>query len=66
MQSNLKKPNCFTQPQWEYYIKDVPIMKGDKMLDVCFDCTVQYQKQMTKEGKCDFPMKRLNKTVEYV
>ena len=64
--NKMKKLDCFTQAQWEYYIQDVPLTKNGKTLDVCFDCTVEYQKKMTKEGKCSFPMKRVDKLVEYV
>lgn len=66
MKTTLKKPNCFTQAQWEYYIQDVAVVKNGKKLDICFDCTVEYQRKMTREGKCEFPMKRIDKLVEYV
>ena len=66
MKTNLKKPNCFTNAQWEYYMQDVVVVKNGKTLDICFDCTVEYQRKMTREGKCEFPMKRLDKLVEYV
>jgi hypothetical protein len=66
VKTTVKKPNCFTQAQWDYYKQDVPFVKNGKTLDVCFDCTVEYQRKMTKEGKCEFPMKRLDKVVEYV
>lgn len=62
----VKKLNCFTQAQWDYYKQDVPFVKNGKTLDVCFDCIVQYQTKMRKEGKCAFPMKRLDKIAEYV
>jgi hypothetical protein len=61
----VKKLNCFTQGEWEYYIQDVPFVKNGKRFDVCSDCTVQYQRQMSKEGKCEFPMKRIEKLAEY-
>jgi len=62
----MNKPNCFTQAQWDYYKQDVPFVKNGKTLDVCFDCTVEYQKLMRLEGKCQFPTKNLTKVVEYV
>lgn len=60
------KPACFTQYQWEVYQTEIKLVKGGKKLDICFDCTVDYQVKMRKEGKCEFPLKRLDKTTEYV
>jgi hypothetical protein len=61
----ITKLNCFTQAQWDYYIKDVSVVKNGKTLDVCFDCTDCYQKQMSREGKCQFPNKRIDQIAEY-
>jgi hypothetical protein len=61
----MEKPACFTDFQWEVYRQELQEVKNNKTLDICFDCTVEYQKKMRKEGKCEFPMKRLNKVTEY-
>lgn len=44
---------------------ELQTVKNSKTLDICFDCTVEYQVKMRKEGKCAFPMKRLDKVTEY-
>jgi hypothetical protein len=62
---SINKPQCFTDFQWEVYRQELQEVKNNKTLDICFDCTVEYQKKMRKEGKCEFPMKRLNKVTEY-
>ena len=59
------KPACFTDYQWKLYQTEIQSVKNGKNLDICFDCTVQYQTRMRKEGKCAFPMKRLDKLAEY-
>ena len=59
------KPQCFSNYQWKLYLTEIQTVKNNKTLDICFDCTVQYQSQMRKEGKCAFPMKRLDKIAEY-
>lgn len=59
------KPVCFTDFQWDVYKQELQTVKNGKTLDICFDCTVQYQTQMRKEGKCAYPMKRLDKVTEY-
>ena len=61
----MKKPACFNQFQWEVYLQELQTVKNSKTLDICFDCTVEYQSQMRKEGRCAFPMKRLDKVTEY-
>lgn len=61
----MNKPACFTDFQWKIYQQELQTVKNSKTLDICFDCTVDYQTQMRKEGKCAFPMKRLNKIAEY-
>lgn len=61
----MNKLACFTDSQWNQYMQDVTMIKNNKTLDICFDCTVEYQVQMRKEGKCSFPMKRLDKIAEY-
>lgn len=60
------KPKCFTDHQWKVYQIELNTSKNGKKLDICFDCIVQYQTKMRKEGKCAFPMKRLDKIAEYV
>jgi len=60
------KPACFTSKQWDYYIQDVVFVKNNKKLDICFDCTVEYQREMTREGRCEFPLKRLDRVTEFV
>ena len=60
------KPACFTDFQWKIYQQELQTVKNSKTLDICFDCTVEYQIQMRKEGRCAFPMKRLDKVTEYV
>ena len=62
---DLKKPACFSDLQWNLYLTEIQSMKNGKTLDICFDCTVEYQAQMRKAGKCQFPMKRLDKIAEY-
>lgn len=62
---NLEKPLCFTETQWKLYLIELNEMKNGKTLDICFDCTVDYQRKMRAEGKCEFPMKRLDKISEY-
>ena len=61
----MNKPACFNTFQWEVYRQELQTVKNKKVLDICFDCTVEYQVKMRKEGKCAFPMKRLNKVTEY-
>ena len=61
----MEKPACFNTFQWEVYRQELQEVKNKKMLDICFDCTVEYQIKMRKEGKCAFPMKRLDKVTEY-
>ncbi len=61
----MEKPACFNTFQWEVYRQELQEVKNKKVLDICFDCTVEYQVKMRKEGKCAFPMKRLNKVTEY-
>ena len=61
----MEKPACFNQFQWEVYRQELQEVKNKKVLDICFDCTVEYQIKMRKEGKCAFPMKRLDKVTEY-
>jgi hypothetical protein len=31
-----------------------------KKLDVCSDCTIQFQRKMREQGQCNFPMKNRN------
>ena len=62
---SINKPQCFTETQWKLYQTELQTIKNSKTLDICFDCTVEYQTQMRKEGKCAFPMKRLDKVTEY-
>ena len=61
----MEKPACFNTFQWEVYRQELQEVKNSKTLDICFDCTVEYQVRMRKEGKCAFPMKRLDKVTEY-
>ena len=62
----LEQPKCFTDFQWEVYQQELQEVKNTKTLDICFDCTIEYQRQMRNESKCAFPMKRLEKVTEYV
>ena len=62
---SINKPKCFTDFQWVLYQVELQTVKNSKTLDICFDCTVEYQAKMRKEGKCEFPMKRLDKVIEY-
>jgi hypothetical protein len=61
-----EQPKCFTNFQWKIYQQELQEVKNNKTLDICFDCTIEYQRQMRNESKCAFPMKRLNKVTEYV
>lgn len=61
----MEKPACFNNFQWEVYRQELQTVKNNKVLDICFDCTVEYQVKMRKEGKCAHPMKRLDKVTEY-
>ena len=61
----MEKPACFNDFQWKLYQTELQTVKNSKTLDICFDCTVEYQMKMRKEGKCAFPMKRLDKVTEY-
>jgi hypothetical protein len=61
----LTKPKCFTDSQWRLYQTEIQEVKNGKPLDICFDCTIDYQVKMRKEGRCEFPMKRLDKIAEY-
>ena len=65
MKISILKPACFTEYQWDIYQQELQTVKNSKTLDICFDCTVEYQSQMRKAGKCAFPMKRLDKIAEY-
>lgn len=58
-------PSCFTKVQWDEYQKLVVPVKREKVFDFCFDCTVQYQNTMKKEGKCRHPEKDLTEILEY-
>jgi hypothetical protein len=62
---SISKPLCFTEFQWKIYQQELQTVKSGKLLDICFDCTVEYQSKMRKEGKCAFPLKRLDKVTEY-
>lgn len=64
--NGLVKPGCFSDYQWKVYKQELVERKGQKILDICFDCTAQYQNQMRKENKCQFPSKRLGKVTEFV
>ena len=61
----MEKPACFNNFQWEVYRQELQTVQNNKQLDICFDRTVEYQVRMRKEGKCAFPMKRLDKVTEY-
>ncbi len=61
----LTKPKCFADNQWRLYQTEIQAIKNGKPLDICFDCTIDYQVKMRKEGRCEFPMKRLDKIAEY-
>jgi hypothetical protein len=61
----LTKPKCFSDNQWRLYQTEIQAIKNGKPLDICFDCTVDYQSRMRKEGRCEFPLKRLDKIAEY-
>jgi hypothetical protein len=63
---SINKPQCFSDFQWKIYQQELQVVKNSKTLDICFDCTVEYQRQMRNESKCAFPMKRLDKVTEYV
>lgn len=65
MKSKLVKPKCFSDYQWNIYKNELQSNKGSKKLDICFDCTINYQSKMRKEYKCEFPMKRLDKVCEF-
>jgi len=65
MKTEIVKPQCFTEFQWKIYQQELQTVKSGKLLDICFDCTVEYQSKMRKEGKCAFPLKRLDKVTEY-
>ena len=65
MKVEMQKPVCFTDYQWQLYLTEIQAIKNGKGLDICFDCTVEYQSKMRKEGKCAYPMKRLDKIAEY-
>jgi len=62
----MEKPACFNDFQWKVYKQELQTVKNGKDLDICFDCTSDYQVKMRKEGKCAYPMKRLDKIAEYV
>ena len=59
------QPKCFTEHQWRMYRAEVQPVKNGKTFDICFDCTVEYQSRMRSEGRCEFPLKRLDKIAEY-
>jgi hypothetical protein len=61
----MNKPKCFTDHQWSIYKAELQMNKGSKKLDVCFDCTKQYQSSMRRESRCEFPMKRIDKIAEF-
>jgi anaerobic ribonucleoside-triphosphate reductase len=65
LKHSINKPQCFTDHQWKIYQTELQYVKNNKNLDICFDCTVEYQMKMRKEGKCAYPMKRLDKIAEY-
>lgn len=60
-----QKPDCFDEYQWKVYQQELQMVKSGKKLDICFDCTVEYQSRMRKEGRCAFPMKRLDRVTEF-
>jgi hypothetical protein len=63
---NVKKLKCFSDKEWMVYLQELQAIKNHKTLDICYDCTVEFQVRMRKEGRCDFPMKRVNNLTEYV
>jgi len=65
MKTTILKPACFTDFHWKIYQQELQTVKNSKTLDICFDCTVEYQSQMRKADKCAYPMKRLDKVTEY-
>ena len=65
MKISISKPACFTEIQWKMYQAEVQPIKNGKVFDYCFDCTVEYQSKMRSEGRCEFPLKRLDKIAEY-
>lgn len=62
----MNKPNCFTDKEWTTYQLELYMFKNGKTLDICKDCTKEYQRKMRIEGKCEFPMKRIDKIQEFV
>lgn len=64
--NKLKKPACFSDDQWRVYQQELTERQGQRYLDVCFDCTVEFQRKMRIENRCDFPLKRLGKVTEFV
>lgn len=65
MNQKIAKLNCFTEKRWKEYKELIPANKGSKQFDVCYDCTSSYQSSMGKEGKCEFPLKRIDKIPEF-
>jgi hypothetical protein len=63
--NKIEKPLCFTENQWNVYQQEITETRNGKIFDVCFDCTVEYQSRMRKQGRCMFPLKRLDKITEY-
>jgi hypothetical protein len=61
----IDKPQCFNDLQWKIYQQELQTVKSGKVLDICFDCTIEYQSKMRKEGRCAYPTKRLDKVAEY-
>jgi len=63
--TQMTKPKCFSDLQWKLYLTEIQEVKAGKALDICFDCTIEFQSKMRKEGRCQYPMKRLDKIAEY-
>jgi len=61
----ISKLKCFSEKEWNEYIKYIPKDKGVRKFDICSDCTVDYQRRMCQQNTCEFPEKRVETLSEY-
>ena len=45
----ISKLKCFSEKEWNEYIKYIPKDKGVRKFDICSDCTVDYQRRMCQQ-----------------
>ena len=49
------KPSCASKGQYENWLESASIHGSDLMSGFCTDCTQEYQYDMIRKGRCDYP-----------